>query len=278
MLATRFSYNSRNLISSDRPIDETVLRAAVPSIFAEAAHDSRSSRYTYVPTSEILRGLQKEGFQPFYAVQAKARDASRREFTKHMLRLRHVTQIAESEVPEIILVNSHDGTSAYQMLAGMFRFVCCNGMIVGDSIDEVRVPHKGDIVGRVIDGAYTVLDEFGRVRDAANTMKAITLKEPEQQAFARAALVAKYGENDANAFPIGERQVLQPRRHDDVGADLWRVFNRAQENLVRGGLRGRASTGRRTTTREVRGISENVQLNRALWTLAEEMTKLKTAA
>lgn len=86
---------------------------------------------------------------------------------------------------------------------------------------------------------------------------------------------AKYGPSETGAFPITESQVLRAQRSDDVGQDLWRVFNRTQENLVRGGVRGRAATGRRIRTRAVTGISENVGLNRALWTLAEEMAKLK---
>ena len=246
-------------------------------MFADAAHDSRSERYTYVPTVEVVSALRREGFEPFYVTQARARDASRREFTKHMLRLRHATQIAGTEVPEIILVNSHDGTTSYQMLAGMFRFVCSNGMIVGNSIDEIRIHHKGDIVGHVIEGAYTVLDEFDRVRESADQMKAITLSGGEQHAFARAALVAKYADPEAAAFPITEQQVLRARRSADEGADLWRTFNRTQENLIRGGLAARTAAGRNSRTREVRGIGQNVTLNRALWTLAEEMTKLKAA-
>lgn len=278
MLATRFSAHNKNVIQSATPITDERLRAVVPSIFADAAHESRSARYTYVPTIDVLSALRREGFEPFFACQAKARDESRREFTKHMLRLRHASQVAGTEVPEVILVNSHDGTTSYQMLAGMFRFVCCNGMIVGNNIDEVRVQHKGNVVGDVIEGAYTVLDEFGRVRESADQMKAITLSDGEQQAFAHAALVAKYGEPETGGFPITENQVLVARRHDDVGADLWRTFNRTQENLLRGGLRTRNANGRRMHTRGVNGIGQNVQLNRALWTLAEEMTKLKAAA
>jgi hypothetical protein len=38
-----------------------------------------------------------------------------------MLRLRHASQINGAEANEIILLNSHDGTSSYQMLAGQFR-------------------------------------------------------------------------------------------------------------------------------------------------------------
>jgi Domain of unknown function (DUF932) len=36
--------------------------------------------------------------------------------------MRHVAQVeARSEANEIILINSHDGASSYQMLAGVFR-------------------------------------------------------------------------------------------------------------------------------------------------------------
>lgn len=281
MLATRFSARNSNSIRSSSPLSDDQIRRAAPSIFAAAAHESRSSRYTYVPTINILSGLRREGFEPFMVTQSRARDESRREFTKHMLRLRRQSgpAVVGEEVPEIVLVNSHDGTSAYQMLAGMFRFVCANGMVVAaGTVDEIRVPHKGDVVGQVIEGAYTVVREFDRVRDSAAAMKAITLNGNEQQVFAHAALVAKYGEPETGAFPVTESQALEARRSADAGSDLWRTFNRVQENLVRGGLQTRTATGRRNSTREVRGISENVQLNRALWTLADGMAKLKAAA
>ena len=120
MLASRFGRFSPSLRSST-PIADDQLRQVAPSIFAEAAHDSRSARYTYIPTSTILDGLRKEGFQPFAVTQTRVRDEGKRDFTKHMLRLRHASQIADTEANEIILLNSHDGTSSYQMLAGMFR-------------------------------------------------------------------------------------------------------------------------------------------------------------
>ena len=45
--------------------------------------------------------------------------------------------------------------------------------------------------------------------------------------------------------------------------------------MIRGGVRGRSATGRRVSTREVGGVSENVKLNKALWTLADSMAALK---
>jgi hypothetical protein len=81
-----------------------------------------------------------------------------------MLRLRREGQITGKQVPEIILLNSHDGTSSYQMLPGLFRAVCQNGLVCGESFGEVRVPHKGDVVSQVIEGAYEVLGIFDRWR------------------------------------------------------------------------------------------------------------------
>ncbi|MGK3503288.1 hypothetical protein ACSLO3_27665, partial [Escherichia coli] len=42
----------------------------------------------------------------FFACQTRVRDQSRREYTKHMLRLRRAGQITGQHVPEIILLNS----------------------------------------------------------------------------------------------------------------------------------------------------------------------------
>jgi hypothetical protein len=69
-----------------------------------------------------LTELRKEGFQPFMVTQTRVRHDDRRDYTKHMLRLRHASQINGAEANEIVLLNSHDGSqirrcSSYQMLA-----------------------------------------------------------------------------------------------------------------------------------------------------------------
>jgi hypothetical protein len=120
-LATRFARNT-HVIRSESPLAEDQMRQAAPSIFAEGKHASRSERYTYIPTIDVLRGLRKEGFEPFMVAQSKSRIEGKSEFTKHMIRMRHAAQTdAKSEANEIILINSHDGASSYQMLAGVFR-------------------------------------------------------------------------------------------------------------------------------------------------------------
>ena len=163
------------------------------------------------------------------------------------------------------------------MLAGVFRFVCQNGMVAGDTVGEVRVPHKGNIVQNVIDGAFDVLDGFDLIREQKAGMQTVTLNRDEQTAFARAALTLRYDPTEADAPPpITESQLLGVRRFEDRRDDLWTTFNRVQENLTKGGLHGRSRSGRTMSTRAVTGIDQNVKLNRALWVLADAMRQLRT--
>src|SRR3546814_2465649 len=115
------------------------------------------------------------------------------------------------EANEIILLTAHDGSSSYQMLAGMFRFVCHNGLVCGDTVADVRVPHKGDVTDHVIEGAYEVLRGFEQVHSSREAMRAITLEDGEQEIFARSALALKYDDPNKPS-PVTESQLLMPRR------------------------------------------------------------------
>lgn len=274
-LATRFARNARQ-ISGREALDNESLFRRVPAIFAEAAHDSRSERYVYVPTIDIVEGLRREGWFPFFAVQSTPRDGDRTGHAKHMLRLRRDDEIGKSEAAEVVIVNSHDGTSSYQMFAGMIRFVCTNSMIAGERFEEVRVRHNGDVRDRILEGVHTVAGDFPRLIEASETMKEVRLSRDEQTVLAEASLVARYGEEEA---PVRPDQIVRPRRREDTGDSLWQTFNVIQENIIRGGLDGRRETSdgriRRTRTRAIGGIDQNVGINRALWTLAEGMQRLK---
>jgi hypothetical protein len=121
-----------------------------------------------------------------------------------------------------------------------------------------------------------VAEDFPRLIESAETMKEIQLSQDEQRVLAEASLVARYGENES---PVRPGQIIEPRRAEDGGRSRWRTYNAIHENLIRGGLSGRRQTldgrVRRSRTRPINGIDQNVSLNRALWTLAEGMQLLK---
>lgn len=270
-------------------LDNDTLRAVAPSLFAHDAHDSRSDRFAPIPTIDIVDGLRKEGFEPFFAQQAAVRDETRRDFTRHVIRMRHRSLERNGEAFEVILSNANDGTAAYQMLPGFFRFVCMNGLFVGDAFAPVKVRHTGDAMSKVIEGAYTVLNDAPRLIDSVDRFKGIVLNDVQRNALATMTHMARFP--DAWATPEGERpmlahgkapvapeRLLQPRRGADRARDLWTTFNVLQENAVKGGQRGFIETAkggiRNAKVRAVKGIAQNAELNRTIWTLADEMAAL----
>ncbi|WP_253958218.1 DUF932 domain-containing protein, partial [Klebsiella pneumoniae] len=71
-LASRFGLT--HSIRQERPLTNDELVKVVPSVFSEEKHNSRSDRYTYIPTITLLDKLREEGFQPFFACQSRVRD------------------------------------------------------------------------------------------------------------------------------------------------------------------------------------------------------------
>lgn len=267
--------------------DDQLVRLA-PSVFAAEAHDSRSARFTYIPTFEIVAGLRREGFEVVAAIQGRSRVAGKSEFTKHMLRFRHPDFAARAGMggvsPEAVLINSHDRTSSYRLMSGVFRSICTNSMIVmEDGATDLRIPHKGDVLRDVIDGTFSVVGESARTVERIEAWNGVTLDHDEQLIMAEAAHVLRFGDAEGETqTPFKAEQLLTPRRRADVGNNLWITHNVLQENIVRGGLHavGRDANGRRknATMREVKNIDGDVKLNRALWMLSDRMAQLKKAA
>ena len=60
----------------------------------------------------------------------------------------------KDSIPELVFLNSHDGTTAYQVRVGLYRVVCTNGLIVSaEAFPVFRVAHRGDVVADVVAAA-----------------------------------------------------------------------------------------------------------------------------
>lgn len=270
---------------SARALTEDEMRARAPSIFATTAHHSRSERFQPIPTIDVVRALQHEGFSPVGVKQCGSRDADKRDFTKHLIRFRRLDDVtkyrAGDTVAEIIMKNGNDGSCAYDLLAGLFRILCLNSLVAQtDTMDSLRVRHSGDVANKVIEGTYKVLDTAVAALAAPTDWPLIKLDRDEQQAFAEAAHVVRFADAEGHVdTPIKPQQLLIARRTADQQPNLWNTFNVIQENAIKGGLtamgRDNNNRPRRSTTRTVNGIDQDVKLNKALFTLASKMAELK---
>lgn len=264
-------------IRENRPLTRSELLQVVPSVFQANAHESRSERFAPVPTIDVIDRLAQENYFPMFAVQSKVRNASKREFTKHMLRFRAPGK-QEGEANEIILVNANDGTSTYQLIAGQFRFVCQNGLVMGDLQYNNKIYHKGaNIMDDVIEGVYEVVKNFDAIEQYKGEMQRIDLTPKEREQFATAAYFLKEGMPEVGEpiqYLYNPLQLLSRRginSQDQYDNSLYSTFNTVQQHVMQGGQTGFSSTGRRRTTRSLTGIDKNIDFNSKLWSLAASL-------
>ncbi len=261
--------SAANVFASTLTLD--AVRQRAPAVFALSPHERTSSKYTFIPTERVLSGLMQAGFVPVEARQTQARRASPLH-ARHVVRLRRrleTVQLKDS-VPEVVFLNSHDGTSSYQLRVGIFRVVCTNGLIVSrGAFPGVYVPHRGNVVDEVIAGALRVAERFEGLALQVERMERRWLHVDEQIGFAGRALALRF----PNVAESGMQpsQLLKARRIGDTGQDLWSTLNKVQENLIRGGLTRRTASGRLTRTRGITAIRRDVELNSRLWDLAQEV-------
>ena len=255
------------------------LHRTAPAIFANQPDEAVSDRYGFVPTINVVDALQAEGWYPVRAQQTNVRQAERREVARHMIRFRQdpdrQINVGDS-VTELVLTNSHDRTAAYQLDLGLFRLICLNGMVtpVGD-VGGIRVRHGKQIVDEILEGSIQLSHQVPRIAEGVEAFQSTLISRGEAQLFAESALSLRYGDDWQHTSPIQPTDVLEARRSEDANGSLWSVFNRTQENLFKGGLRGRSPTGRATRTRPINSVAEDVRLNRALWKLTERFAELK---
>jgi hypothetical protein len=244
----------------------------VPSLFTRGAAEHTSERYQPIATIDVIDSLFQEGFYPTVARQSMSRTKDKKDFAKHIVRFRHRDYMPGDGIfPELVLVNSHDGLSSYRLMAGLYRQICTNGLVAGENYDEVRVRHQGDVIGNVIEGTYRVIESSHKMLQVVEHMGNCLLPEEKLLEFSKQAHALRFSD-DANLV-IEPKNLLIPRRREDIKRDLFSVFNVIQENLIKGGVSGyrlnEYGRWRRARSRKITSIDQSVKLNRDLWTIAE---------
>ena len=261
------------------------MKARFPTIFAAKAHFSRSETFVHIDTSDVVNKLMAEGFQPVEARASWSNDIVRRMHNKHMLRFRSVQAKAVGDtVFEVILRNASDGSSSYEFFTGLFRLICTNGMVadIGEA-GRMRVRHTGNRerqLAAVATGAHAILQTAAIALEAPRQWSQIELSRDEQLELAGRAHKVRFGDSKGRVkTPILPAQLLSPRRAADVGTDLWRTFQRIQENAIKGGLVGTEivdGVERTMTSRPIKAVDGDIKLNTGLWQVADGMAKYKT--
>ena len=266
-------------MTAPTPLSNDQIVTFAPAAGSFEPIDGVSKRYSFVPTLTAVNLLRDAGWFPIHAEQSAVRVARREGYQRHLIRFAKNGLSFDGERVDLVLFNSHDRGCAFKLIASVWRQICGNGLMVASEFANFSHKHIGFKPDNFVHSAGEIASAAGTIADRVDEMKIIEMSPDERGIFAQAAHNLIY--DDPEQAPVQPHQLLDERRYDDKGNDLWTTFNVVQENVMRGGLKGttRGNNGRlrRTTTRPVKALDRNIKLNQALWFLTEKMAELKQA-
>lgn len=272
------------------------------SINAQGEAGDLSSRYSFIPTSRVVSVFEKHGFLPVHASEVRAKKDEHIGFQKHLIRFRqpNALPMLNECFPEIVLTNSHNGLSSFKLMSGLHRLVCYNGLVTAEGEqDKLTIRHTGYTDEQVSMAIEYLMGFLPGISEKVREFKEIEMTPDEQGVFVDAALTVRYDQEVLEAKKFDTREILRPIRREDQAITLWNTFNIVQEKFIKG--RGIHTVNKadeleaerlmktdpryarfnyrprvkRTKSRGINAISENVRINQALWMLTERMADLK---
>jgi hypothetical protein len=257
------------------------------SVMQKGQKGSLSKRYNHVNSMAIVNLICSHGWEVKDVQESRAIKDANKGFQKHMITFRKPNVDLDNvgdTAPQIVFTGSHDGSSSNAILAGIFRKVCSNGLIVSESeFSAHKIRHVGNNRDQVVDAVFHVVKNVPLLAEKVDTWRGTDLNQNDKLAFAESASLLRWDENRKPE----PSELLTLTRHEDRKDDLFTVFNVIQENIMKGGVKvpnkpelvdeelwRYKSTGFRKS-KKVSSVPETVRLNKALWTLTEAMAKHK---
>lgn len=243
------------------------IQSLAPAIFTTQASPKMSEKYIFVPTFEIMENFQNQGWN-----LSSVKQVGGGIHNVHELRFRNseLPKVGDTLV-EAIVRNSHNGLATFSVSAGLHRLVCSNGLTVPTSIAEsFNVRHKSFEYDDVKKLTESFASRLPIIQNSVDKMMNRELTDGEKVDFVRKANMVKWVTGSVPST-LKVEDILQPRRVEDQGNSLWKVFNVVQEKFVRGGIEYRTNRGRKTSLKGLKNIMAVNKMNTKLWELAEEM-------
>lgn len=234
--------------------------------------DKTSERYKETNSLGVVKAFNDLGWTVTSYKQVKAREAAKQGYKSFRATLSNPDFAPIPGVGNLtaLFSDARDGTKSEEIRIGIWRLVCSNGLIVGhDIFAPIRVRHLGkDPADKILDFLGNLQPVATQVYDRVDAMRTKVLSQDEQVNFARQAAVLRFESADA----VDPFQLLQVRREADKPSDLFTVYNRVQENIIRPERMVTYTTtdNRQRRARGVSNIALDTKINVGLWGIAEQ--------
>lgn len=228
-------------------------------------HPRVSEKYQLVPTKAIAEKFYALGFKLDEYKSVRVRDSSRIGYQKHFVRLSHPTMLTSKHNDlkfQLLVTNSHDGSSSFSIKLGIFRMVCSNGLVVGSVFESIVLRHTGKVLEEIEPAIEKIVAQIHKLDSCLDKMKATQLNAEQVKKFYNEAVKVRYGEKYT-----AQDVTIQSLRPADDANDLFTVYNRAQEALIRGS-RVRGANSQWRTRRGISNITKDISINAKLFDIA----------
>ena len=239
-----------------------------------------SDRYKVINTPEIVSQFEAAGFTIESVLASQVRNPAKDGYQKHLIRMSHpdTTFKIDGLRPEIILKNAYDGTTAFNLRIGVFRFLCANGLEIGTAFQSETVKHVGqNILERVLEAAERIKLGFPEMESQIEAMSAKQLNVLDAMEFAK-----HIGEIlKPDVFFFERLDLLNVRRTSDVELDVFTILNVIQENALSGSYRYTAEVTRKENPeskslvmrrgRKIKSLERTSKINTAVWDYALDL-------
>jgi len=182
-----------------------------------------SKHYSFVPTLTAVDLLRDAGWFPIHAEQSAVRVARREGYQRHLIRFAKNGLSFDGERVDLVLFNSHDRGCAFKLIGSVWRQICGNGLMVASEFANFSHKHIGFKPDDFVHSAGEIATAAGTIAERVNEMKVIEMTPDERGIFAQASHNLIY--DDPEQAPVQPHQLLDERRYDDKGNDLWTTFN-----------------------------------------------------
>lgn len=257
------------------PLTQTQLKELAPTLFTQQPHFEVSDKYHFIPTIEIVNQIIAHNWHPVSVSEASVRDENKEGYQQHYVRFRHFEDLLNprDNAVELLLFNSHDRSKSFSISAGIYRFICANGLVLSDNVFEsYKIKHLGDRENDVTTAVTNITAIKSKLEDKLNQLASISLSQVEKESFAKSTIPLRF----EGHLEVDYQDLLVPLRAEDCQDDLYTTLNIIQENLIRGNVSGvNKETGRRFTSKEIKSISKDIQLNKGVWDIAERIASIK---
>jgi len=238
------------------------IKQIAPSVFTTDKAPHLSDKYVQTPTSRVVEDLINLGWQVTKVQEVKSRKY--KGFQKHIVVFRNPNIMIKGKdgddaFPQILLTNSHDGRAAFNFRVGIFRLICSNGLVVADAeFSNVSIRHINYTFESLQTKVNELISKLPNLVRKINLFKSTQLNELQIQEFASKAMQLRTKQR------VNIMDIITADRPQDIGNDLWVVFNRVQEKILGGSYKA----GNRKA-RSVKNFQKDIQINEQLFELAE---------